>query len=441
MTSKLKKSKLRLPNRTPIKPGHTIGTSGLLNIGGEVQQDPLKSLHGDKGIKLFHEMSHNSSVIGAIRFLVRTWIAQADWYVKPASNDKAAIEVAEFVESCMYDMCHSWADFIGSALTMIDYGWAWHEVVYKMRRGDTSKDHTEHSQYADGKVGWKELPLRGHLSWFKWAIENDRLIGMIQNDTDNGNGEVLIPIAKSIHFRTETTANNPEGRSLYRNAVLDWYNLKRVTEFEAIGIERDLTGLPTMRVPFDVLTDGTDANTNILPYLETSLAQLKRDERGYLILPPKVAEDGLPTGYEFELLASPGRHQTDTTKVKSQYRANILQSVLAQFLEFGVAQHGSFSLQSSATSNFAQALGAIMDNMAETFTKQGVAPLMRINQINQSLWPCLEHGDIETPDLEAVGKYVAILSGVGIDMTDEQTTQQLRRIGGLPTEVHDHREL
>jgi hypothetical protein len=440
MAKKIKKaSKLSMPRKTALQP---VGTSGLKNSGGEIQQDPLKNLCGEKGIKLFHEMSYNSSVIGAIRFLVRTWVTQADWYVKPADETPQAKDAAEFLESCMYDMCHSWTDFVGEALTMIDYGWAWHELIYKMRRGESGKDQTYHSRYTDGKIGWHSMPLRGHLSWFKWAIEHDRLYGMIQNDTDNADGEVLIRLEKSVHFRTETTSGNPEGRSLYRNAVLDWYALKRTSEFELVGIERDLTGLPVCNVPFDVLTEGTDANTNILPYLETALAQLKRDERGYLIMPPEKDGEGNDTGYKFSLLASPGKHQIDTVKVKQQYRANILQSVLAQFLEYGVAQHGSFALASSATNSFAMALGALMDNLAETINKQAVERLMRMNEIPQDYWPEVCHGDIETPNLETVGKYVQILSGVGLDMTDEETAKHLRRIADLPDDVEhaDHRE-
>jgi hypothetical protein len=418
----------------------SIGTSGLVQSGGEITIDPLKSLHGEKGIKLFHEMSCNSSVIGAVRFLVRNWITQADWIVKPAGVDKSSVAAATFLEECMYDMSHSWTDFIGEALTMIDFGWAWHEVIYKIRRGKNDKNCKLHSRYTDGKIGWQRMPLRGHLSWFKWEIIDDELVGMIQNDPDNGDGEVLIPLEKSIHFRTESTYSNPEGRSLYRNAVLDWYNLKRITDYEAISIERDLAGLPVMHVPMEVLREGSDANTTILPYLETSLAQLKRDERAYLILPPKVGEDGTPTGFDFTLQASPGRHQVDTVKVKQQYRANILQSVLAQFLEFGVAQHGSFALSSSATNNFAMALGSIMDTLAESFNKQAIEPLMTMNSVHEDAWPELSHGDVETPNLQEIAQYVLNLSNAGLDMTDTETSQQLRRYAGLPDDVDNEHQ-
>lgn len=432
--------KYNLPRKQALG---TVGTSGLEHSGGEVTIDPLKSLHGEKGIKLYHEMATNSSVIGSVRFLIRNWITQADWIVKPVDATPKALETAEFLESCMYDMSHSWEDFIGDALTMIDFGWAYCEVIYKMRRGDSGTDPRTHSRYTDGKIGWQRIPLRGHLSWWSWEIRNDRLVGMVQNDTDNGNGNVLIPIEKAVHFRTENTYGNPEGRSLYRNAVLDWYALKRVSEYELIGIERDLTGMPVMRVPLEVLEDGSDANTTVLPYLETIMAQIKRDERGYAILPPKVDENGQPTGYEFELMASPGKHQIDTTAVRSQYRANILQSVLAQFLEFGVAQHGSFSLSDSATNNFAMALGGLMDNITSTINKQAVEPLMRMNQIPQELWPELCHGDLETPSLDKIAQYVSSLSGAGIDFTDPETVKQLRRYADLPDDVdetHNHGE-
>src|SRR5437016_1603691 len=62
-----------------------------------------------------------------------------------------------------------------------------------------------------------------------------------------------IPIEKSLLFRTTSARGNPEGRSALRGAFTSWYYLKRIREYEAIGIERDLAGMPTFGVPLEVL--------------------------------------------------------------------------------------------------------------------------------------------------------------------------------------------
>ena len=42
---------------------------------------------------------------------------------------------------------------------------------------------------------------------------------------------------------------NPEGRRILRDAYRAWYFKKRLEEFEAIGVERDLAGMPVGKVP------------------------------------------------------------------------------------------------------------------------------------------------------------------------------------------------
>lgn len=58
-----------------------------------------------------------------------------------------------------------------------------------------------------------------------------------------------IPMSKAMLFRTESVKDNPEGRSILRNAYRSWYFKRRIQEIEAIGIERDLAGLPVIHAP------------------------------------------------------------------------------------------------------------------------------------------------------------------------------------------------
>ena len=69
---------------------------------------------------------------------------------------------------------------------------------------------------------------------------------------------VTLPIEKCLLFRTTTVKGNPEGRSMLRNAYRPWYMKKRIEEFEAIGVERDLAGLPVGKVPASTSTPRWD---------------------------------------------------------------------------------------------------------------------------------------------------------------------------------------
>jgi hypothetical protein len=409
-----------------------LGATGLKQYGGVIYEEFSRKLQGQYAQKVYREMSDNSSTIGSIRYLIKSLTRQVEWRIEPANDSPEAVEQAEFVEGCLDDMEITLEDFISEALSFLDYGWAYFETVYKLRKGDTGKPETE-SQFDDGKYGWRKFGLRAQDTLDHWELDpkNSEIYGMHQQ-TEDGQ-EAYIPSEKAMLFRTEVTKNNPEGRSIYRNAVVDWYYLKRISEIEAIGIERDLAGLPTMQVPPKFLSKGaTAAEKGMVSALAKMLSEIKRDERGYAIVPSELTKDNMPTQFKFELLGTGGSRQIDTNSVKEYYKVSILQSVLAQFIQLGMGASGSWALASSQTNLFSVALGAYLGIMTSTFNRQGINRLMKMNEVDQELWPKLVHGDIESPSLEEVGKYIVALNNTGNLPLDETIQRKLLEIGNLP---------
>jgi len=409
-----------------------IGSSGLKKDAGVINEEFHPKLKGEFGPKLYREMSDNSSVIGSIAFVIEALVRQVEWRVEPADATSEALEQAEFVESCLIDMDVTFEDFMSEVLSFLPYGWSYFEKVFKLRKGPND-DKTINSRFEDGKIGWRNLALRAQDTLERWEFDtDDELLGMKQT---HGDGEaVLVPIDKSILFRTKITKNNPEGRSIYRNAVVDYFFLKRIGEIEAIGIERDMTGLITMQVPIALLHPDASGKTKALrAAFETMLSELKRDQREFAMVPSEIDTNGKPTGYKLELLHSGGRRQIDTTAVKLSYKINILQSVLAQFIQLGMANVGSFALASSQTNLFAIAIGAILDSIAATFNRFGINDLMMLNGIRQDIWPELVHGDLETISLTEMGSYVTSLAGAGmLPAGDEALQRKFLEIAKLP---------
>ena len=232
---------------------------------------------------------------------------------------------------------------------------------------------------------------------------------------------------------TEDTRGNPEGRSLWRNAVTDHHNLKRTCQIELVGIERDMTGLITMEVPLEVLQATSGDLVTLRNEFARMLSSLKRDEREFAMVPPELDRTGMPTGFKLKLLSSGGRRQIDTTAVKRFYKISILQTVLAQFLELGMDKVGALSLASSFTSTFGIALGAILnDVIAEPINEVLIPRLMKLNKVPADLHPTLVPEDIEKPSLDIIGKYLTALFGAGFDLTDPALQRKVFELGGLP---------
>ena len=46
----------------------------------------------------------------------------------------------KFIDGCLADMSHTWADFLAEVLSCLPYGWAYFETVYKLRKGPDQSD-------------------------------------------------------------------------------------------------------------------------------------------------------------------------------------------------------------------------------------------------------------------------------------------------------------
>lgn len=415
-----------------------VGYSGLKQYGGVIDEEWAPKLRGQYGPKVYREMADSSSTIGAIMFAVESLVRQVEWRVEPAAKDFEAQEWARFVEECFVDMDHTFEDLMSEILSCLVYGWAYFEIVYKVRKG-TIDDPSLRSRFNDGKIGIRSIALRPQDTLDRWEFspKDDSLLGMHQFDPTSGKC-AFIPVEKAVLFRTKTTKNNPEGRSLFRNAVSDYYYHKRICAIEAIGIERDMTGLLVMEVPLNLLHPNASANEkSLLAALQKMMGELKRDEREYAIVPPEMTPDGKPSGYKLKLLATGGQRQINTDLVKKSYKVGMLQSVLAQFIELGMSNVGSFALASSQTDLFAVALGSFLDSFAATLNRSVIGKLMTLNNAPSEVWPTIVHGDLESAPLAEVGAYITSLAGAGQLPEDDAIKRKLLEIAKLPIPVID----
>lgn len=413
-----------------------IGDSGLKRSGGRIYEEELRKLRGPRATQVFNEMANNDAVVGAILFAIEMLCRQVQWNVEEVSNDKEDIEAKEFVYECMDDMSHTWQDLISEILTMLVYGWSYCELVYKYRQGN-SKDPSRRSKYNDGKIGWRKIPLRAQESLYEWDFQDDGgIAGMKQQIIygTNNNGVVYIPIEKALLFRTKSDKNNPEGRSIIRNAHRSWFFCKRIQEIEAIGIERDLAGLPTVEVPAELLNENAPAEDKALvESLKVIISEVRRDEREGLLLPAEMDTDGKPTGFKFRLLSSGGSRQFNTSEIIKRYESRIAMTVLGEFILLGTDKVGSFSLASSKMNLFSVALDAWLDSIEAVFNRYAIPRLFEVNGWKLENYPKIKHGPVQELSIDELGSFLEKLGRAGFPLVgDNELENTLRRKANLP---------
>lgn len=411
-----------------------LGSTGLKREAGQISEEWLRHLEGDKGHKIYTEMRDNDPVVGAILYAIKTLVRQTKSQINPGSDEPIAKEYAEFVENCIEDMSVTWPDFLAEVLSFLPFGWSYFEILYKMRRG-YNEDAKLSSGYNDGRVGWRKFAVRSQDTLFKWEFDEEGgLMGLWQMAPPNYE-QVYIPLEKALHFRTETHKNNPEGRSILRNAYRSWYFLKRIQEIEAVGVERDLAGLPVMQIPVELLASNATASQKaIVNDFRDMIQKIRRDEYEGVVIPSDTDIDGNPTGFRLSLLSSGGRRPLDVDQIIKRYESRVALSVLGEFVLLGMDGVGSFALASSKTALFAQALGVYLQSIAAVFNEQAIPRLMRLNGFTDAKnYPQLSFSDIETPDVQELAGALTGLVGAGIITPDDELEAWVRDFANLPS--------
>lgn len=408
-----------------------IGVTGLKHDAGVIREEWVRALDGPNGIRIFEEMQLDP-IVGAMLWAIYTELRRVGYDIEPADETPEAEEVADFIEGCLEDMSSPLEDVIAEALTMLPFGWSYHEIVYKVRRGHVPGEPGKSSQFSDGKLGWRKLPIRAQETLRRWEMDEEGgIAGMVQ--VIEAAADVTIPVQKALLFRPDAHKNNPQGRSVLRSSYPAWYVRRRLQELEAIGIERDLVGVPKIGVPGEWLGANATAEQQAAVDAYRRIGeQARMDEQACLIWPRSLDANGNEL-ITFELMASPGAKQVDIGPVVQRYNTEILMTLMADVILVGHNTTGTFALATQKYRAFERSLEAFMRSIASVFNRHAIPRLLHLNDIDPELAPKLCFADIEDQDLDVLGKFLTALYGAGAPLFPNQELEAwLFRAAGMP---------
>lgn len=406
------------------------GIGGFEFSGDFVKTDFLPQLQWPYAGKVYEEMSSNDPTIGAVLFMAKQLVRRSKWFVLSGS-DPRELEAKAFVESCMMDMEQSWNEFIGEVLSMMVYGWSYHEVVYKIRKG-AHPNRMYRSTFNDGKIGWRKLASRGQNTCYGWDIDQNtgEILALKQQAAPDYRIRI-IPESKALHFKTENNYGDPYGRSLLRNTYRPWFFKKRIEEIEGIGIERDLAGLPVLIPPPGIdIWDADNRDMVTMRFASEKLVKsIRRDQSEGVVI---------PNGWELKLLSTGSRRQFDTNMILNRYDQRIAITLLADIVMLGADKVGSFALADVKKSLLSAALETLLDSIADTINRQELPRLLELNGfVGLQNPPRLSPEEVETPDLNEISQLLRAMGDVGMVVNDPAIEEYLRRIASMPQSDED----
>lgn len=429
------------------------GESGIGSYGGRLNEEFVAELKGDRGRRVLREMAWNDPIIAAGLFVIRMLIRQAPISVEPGGTSPQDQLAFDLVDTSRDDMSLTWADTLSDICSMFVFGWAFLEVVYKHREGPWEVDGARRSQYADGLIGWRKWALRSQLSLDRWEIDAAGGVqAMVQRATlsdatrrreqpkapgATGMG-LVIPIGKALLFKTDNAGGSPEGHSILRGAYRPYYFAKRIEMLEGIGIERDMAGMPEIKIPAKYLMSNASVEDKAIGEAYRKMGENIRNDRMSCVVLPSDRDAHGNALYEFNLKGANGRRQFDTNVVLGRYAAQKAMVMLTDFILLGHEKAGSWALSTNKTELFGVALGAWRDSILAVINRHGIPALLAINGIRVEKPPRFVGGEIVAPSLGEMAKLIGELSGAGMPIfPDDEVENAVRRRLGWPAKEAD----
>ncbi len=426
-----------------------VGALALRVFNGVTQDELRRELNWPNSITTYKQMSDHSA-INAPLTLFSNIIAKATWVYKPPENateeEKNQVKI---INQMMGDMEHSWGDFIQDVLSSNVFGFCVNEKVYRKRYKANG------SMYDDGIIGWKKLPIRVQesISKFIFSENGNDVIGVQQNlsainDIYNRfsrkSNLINIPRSKFLLFRTGKHRGDPFGKSPLRDAYLAWRFLTQLEELEALGVAKDLNGIPVLRLPPQVLSaDGSPENQDQRLYFENAIRNLQVGEQMGIILPALYDEQGKSL-YDIELLSTDGKKNFDLNKIKEYYRGLIFISLFADILLQGNTNTGSFALGSIKNSLSGAYAERLISNIAEVIQNDLIRQTYEINSWPTDRMGKLDFDNLDNTDIESLSKYLQRVASVGLLEKDRAVLNAVRQgigIDPLPEDLPPQQEL
>ena len=83
---------------------------------------------------------------------------------------------------------------------------------------------------------------------------------------------------------------------------------------------------------------------------------------------------------------------------------------------------------------FLTSVNALVDSIIGPHNRTAIPLLCRLNG-KKYKFPVLGHSDLKQADLTVLTPFLATISNMGVDLTDDPTVRHFRRLADLPTEA------
>jgi len=344
------------------------GAVGTANFAGFIRDlgeyNPI--LEGRNAFLIYEKMRRSDADVKAALLACKLPIQAADYQIVPGRKPsepgyELAKTIADEVRENLFGglesptstgcwVTQNFETVKENALLSLDFGCAAHEDLW----------------HIDGdKVRLRKLAPRLPYTFYRYHVAEDgETLLFLEQYGYRGNNfvNVLVPAEKIAYFVNDMEGAYFYGRSVLRAAYQHWYIKSQLYRIDAISIERNGLGVPTIK-------QGPTVSMEDRKAAQQWVEMLAAHESTGL---------SLPNGWDFLLTGITGRLRDPQSSIQ-HHSEMIMRSVLANFLTLGTTQSGSRALGGSMRDFFYLSLEAISRRIDETITNTSIRRLVDYN--------------------------------------------------------------
>jgi hypothetical protein len=175
----------------------------------------------------------------------------------------------------------------------------------------------------------------------------------------------------------------------------------------------------------------------VYAYYQNMMRNLHLGEQSGIITPSLKDDSGAEMIAEFELLGIQGTKSFDVGQIIGRYRNEIITSLMASQLVLGQDGGGSFSLAESLQGISDMAIESKLIEIQEQLNHDLIPQLFALNGWDTTTVPFFQFGDLKTPDLDVLSKFIQRVASVGLMAQDAQTVNWIASQANMPAHFDD----
>ena len=369
------------------------GSSALIISGKELSQYNPDDLVGKKGLEIYDDML-NDDMVKASLFVKKFSRLSTQWHIRPGTDDKKDIEIAEFFERQLHNMPGTVLKMLLGMMTALDYGFSIMEKnLYYVKDGMDR-----------GKVGLSNIKSRKPHDFY---IKQDKHSNITALTQMQGLTEVALPIEKFILLSWMPQWENPYGTSDLRAAYEPWWSKDVVLKFWNIFLERFPAPIFIGFYPPGTSKDDRDDLFEVLDDLQIHTSAV------------------MPDGIRVETIEA-GRVGVDAYARAIDERNRMISRALLIPELLGLAKQstGSYALGKKQFELFIGVLWHLGNTLEETINEQLTKQYIDLNFPNVQEYPVFQFEPMAEESSETKAKIIQVLSAAGfLDPSDEDTRE------------------